>query len=791
MIYVERTIIINNNTAIIESPIVLYKGDKNVQILFLIQNNPFKYKNALEPTYGQLIVKRDKAEPIFSEVAKLSNNRVQFIVTEEMIDELRELGNYTFQIRLLNDEHTSRGTLPPVEKGIEIREPILEDEVPNAVGVSTINEVKVVEESGELEVFDNEGNYNKTNWQNGDVITDNKLNKIEQAIYEINENVDLSEYAPISNPKFTNSISLGRKEGTSIGICSVALGGSSEASGNWSTSLGYGTVADGNYSFASGFYTIANNTCQHVIGTCNVEDTEKKYIQIVGNGNNTKRSNAHTIDWDGNAWYSGKISQEGVPTEDKDLTTKQYVDNAIANIPKEDLSEYALKTDLEGYAEKEHTHEQYLEEHQDISHLATKEELNGKAEKEHEHSQYLTEVPSGYATETYVKNEIANAQLGGDNTEIDLSGYATKDDLTTKSDVGHTHEEYLTEHQNIDHKLDKEEGKSLVLDTEIERLATLKNYDDTEVRGLIEGKANEVHEHEQYLTEHQSLEGYAKTTDIPSIEGLATETFVTNAISNIPKEDLTDYALKTDIPTKTSELTNDSGFLTNHQPLDEYAKKEDLFSGDYNDLTNKPTIPSLEGYATEQYVANAISNAQLGGEEVDLSEYALKTDLNGYALKNHEHEEYLTEIPSDYALKTDIPSIEGLASEGYVDNAIANAPKEDLSGYALKTDLDEYAKKEDLTTVIKDGSRIILTTNKYQYVDMSNAITPSIYLPTVTTFTEIHLFFIAKETTINIYSDGVIKYQDELTYETGNTYEFIATYVPPMNCWLVGRVEYK
>lgn len=33
-----------------------------------------------------------------------------------------------------------------------------------------------------------------------------------------------------------------------------------------------------------------------------------------------------------------------------------------------------------------------------------------------------------------------------------------------------------------------------------------------------------------------------------------------------------------------------------------------LFSGSYNDLTDKPTIPSLTGYATESYVSTAISN---------------------------------------------------------------------------------------------------------------------------------------------------------------------------------------
>ena len=44
-----------------------------------------------------------------------------------------------------------------------------------------------------------------------------------------------------------------------------------------------------------------------------------------------------------------------------------------------------------------------------------------------------------YATETFVTNKIAEAQLAGGETEIDLSGYATKDDLLLKSDSDHIH----------------------------------------------------------------------------------------------------------------------------------------------------------------------------------------------------------------------------------------------------------------------------------------------------------------------------------------------------------------
>ena len=39
-----------------------------------------------------------------------------------------------------------------------------------------------------------------------------------------------------------------------------------------------------------------------------------------------------------------------------------------------------------------------------------------------------------------------------------------------------------------------------------------------------------------------------------------------------------------------------------------------LFSGSYNDLTDKPTIPSIAGLATEVYVDNAVANITLTSE---------------------------------------------------------------------------------------------------------------------------------------------------------------------------------
>lgn len=65
------------------------------------------------------------------------------------------------------------------------------------------------------------------------------------------------------------------------------------------------------------------------------------------------------------------------------------------------------------------------------------------------------------------------------------------------------------------------------------------------------------------------------------------------------------------VPTNISAFDNDAGYLTQHQSLTDYPKKTELAnvatSGDYTDLINTPTIPSTDGLATETYVQNKIA----------------------------------------------------------------------------------------------------------------------------------------------------------------------------------------
>lgn len=87
----------------------------------------------------------------------------------------------------------------------------------------------------------------------------------------------------------------------------------SNAAGDGSHAEGTDCVAVGSQSHAEGRGTIATGGDQHVQGRYNVPtDYPHPYAHIVGNGTEQKRSNAHTLDWDGNAWYAGTVEATGI-----------------------------------------------------------------------------------------------------------------------------------------------------------------------------------------------------------------------------------------------------------------------------------------------------------------------------------------------------------------------------------------------------------------------------------------------------------------------------------------------
>lgn len=104
---------------------------------------------------------------------------------------------------------------------------------------------------------------------------------------------------------------------TASGQFSHAEGCYTTASGDSSHAEGNHTTASGKFSHAGGYFTIADGENQTVIGKHNVSDTTSSFI--IGNGTGTNaRSNAHTIDGSGNAWFSGDVYVGSTSGKNKD-----------------------------------------------------------------------------------------------------------------------------------------------------------------------------------------------------------------------------------------------------------------------------------------------------------------------------------------------------------------------------------------------------------------------------------------------------------------------------------------
>ena len=184
-----------------------------------------------------------------------------------------------------------------------------------------------------------------------------------------------------------------------------------------------------------------------------------------------------------------------------------------------------------------------------------------------------------------------------------------------------------------------------------------------------------------------------------------------------------DYALKSELPENTSDLTNDSGFITNQvNDLVNYPLTSSLAtvatSGSYNDLSGLPTIPTKVSDLTNDngFVTNSVNN---------LSNYTLTSDLANVATSGSYND--LTNKPT---IPTKVSDLDN--DSGFITNSVNN-----LTNYTLTT---------SLATVATSGS----------YNDLSGLPTiPSEYVLPIATATALGGVKIDEET-ITINSDGVI-----------------------------------
>lgn len=439
MIYKKCIMTINKNNATLDEDIYLFRLDKNIELHFSIVNNRYKFdksdlNNIIAQTnaaYFQIrLYRSDEIKYTFA-IQPTQDGVAVLTITDDLINDPIELGEYDFQISLLDADKTSMISMPIVKQQLHVCEPLVDNQAIMGRAVLGLSSLA----SGEIKnAFDSEGNYIREIHNDGDILSAQLVNKFEEAldsntkaiknqdiphtisskvlvtvpasnitldesitVNNVSINKDRRYYIEFLNSKklcslliseeygdfiicsignysieihnntfnisiyidkintsdttdaFTdliiyekevkyidnkyletdlvlqNSISLGRVG--DIGTGSSAIGEGVEASGMASHAEGEATTASGENSHAEGASTIASSQNQHVQGKYNIEDLNGTYAHIVGNGEDGKNSNAHTLDWEGNAWYAGKLSQEGTPTEDKDLVTKKYVDD--------------------------------------------------------------------------------------------------------------------------------------------------------------------------------------------------------------------------------------------------------------------------------------------------------------------------------------------------------------------------------------------------------------------------------------------------------------------------------
>ena len=128
---------------------------------------------------------------------KVLSGKIRFVFTQDLIDVMQEIGEYELQFQLY-DKLNNRLTIPSYN--FYVKEPLC---LPNEaiVGEGTVGFSYVAED--ETYLFSIENGYIKTEWETGDLITKEKLNKMESAIFDA--------VNAINNMDTTNNPNLGHQ----------------------------------------------------------------------------------------------------------------------------------------------------------------------------------------------------------------------------------------------------------------------------------------------------------------------------------------------------------------------------------------------------------------------------------------------------------------------------------------------------------------------------------------------------------------------------------------------------
>lgn len=267
----------------------------------------------------------------------------------------------------------------------------------------------------------------------------------------------------------------------------------------------------------------------------------------------------------------------------------------------------------------------YLTQHQNISDKANIADVYTKREVEtmiQSCNQASQELPistfrndKGYLT----SSDVSTVAMSG--YYADLKGKPEIPVVPTKVSAFENDKGYLTEHQDISDKANRNElfskdyndlintpepfDKSQYytkseINLKFEQSGTFDSsqyYTKGDIDGFLEAlptiptKVSAFENDSNYATKSELFSrSYNDLTDKPQIP---------TKLSDL-EDDIQVIQPIQDVPTKVSELENDLNFLIPQDIVDK-ADRDELFSGSYNDLTDKPEIPSIEIVSQDQY----------------------------------------------------------------------------------------------------------------------------------------------------------------------------------------------
>ena len=333
----------------------------------------------------------------------------------------------------------------------------------------------------------------------------------------------------------------------------------------------------------------------------------------------------------------GSEEKEFVPGLAKVEDVIDYVADAITEAAP-DLSDYAKKEDIPVVPENVSAFNNdagYLTEHQDLSDYAKKEELPTKVSELENDVPYLTEHQdlSDYAKYIDLIDFLTGSDLDDYvKTEV-LEGYLQPEDIAD-----------LAKKSDLDGYVKVEDAVEFLTASDLDIYVKKENvYTKAEVDAKIDALPTEGS-----FPEIDGSEEKEFTPGLATVEGVID--YVADSISEAAP-DLTPYATKEELPTKVSDLTNDAGYLTEHQDLSDYATKEELptkVSELENDVPYLTEHQDLSDYAEKDYVDVAIGSLDIPEHsEVLTTDGTVPTSRSGISISNDTDNAFIEEVYVD------------------------------------------------------------------------------------------------------------------------------------------------